>query len=135
MPTPRQPSHPTGPSRALLSAALGALVWASSTACAGKSSDPGSSSGSSGTTQSASFTCDGGVSPSPAVTSSSVVALSQQDFANQCSAANGVFEIQPHCGGLNNCRGMSYDTGTQTLTQHTCRGTNTCAGYSCVVCD
>jgi hypothetical protein len=30
---------------------------------------------------------------------------------------------------------MSYDTETQTLLQHTCRATNTCAGFSCVICD
>ena len=58
--------------------------------------------------------------------------LTLEQFTALCDSMNGIFEIQPHCGGSNACRGMSYDTGTQTLTEHTCRGTNTCAGYSCV---
>jgi len=56
-------------------------------------------------------------------------------FTSQCNAENGIVEIQPHCGGSNACRGMSYDTELQTLIEHTCRSMNSCAGYSCVVCD
>jgi len=56
-------------------------------------------------------------------------------FTSQCGAENGVVEIQPHCGGSNACRGMSYDTELQLLVVHTCRAMNSCAGYSCVVCD
>ena len=117
----------SSPSRALLSAALGALLWGAAPACAGS---PGTSGGD------AAFACDGGVSSNPSVTASSVVAdLTLDRFTAQCDARSGVVELQPHCGGLNNCRGMSYDTGTQTLTEHTCRATNTCAGYTCVICD
>jgi hypothetical protein len=79
--------------------------------------------------------CDGGVSPNPTVTSTTVGALTLGQFTSQCNTYNGIVETQPHCGGSNACRGMSYDTETQTLSEHTCRATNTCAGYSCVVCD
>jgi hypothetical protein len=79
--------------------------------------------------------CDGGVSPDPTITSSTVGVVTLDQFTSQCNAVNGILETQPHCGGSNACRGMSYDSNTQTLTEHTCRATNSCAGYSCVVCD
>lgn len=78
--------------------------------------------------------CASGQVPNPAVTSTVVGALTQDAFAALCAARNGIFEIQPLCGGSNSCRGMSYDSGTQTLIEHSCQATNTCAGYSCVVC-
>jgi len=78
--------------------------------------------------------CETGRVPNPQVTSTVVGALSQDEFASRCAALNGIFEIQPLCGGSNSCRGMSYDSGSQTLTEHSCQATNTCSGYSCVVC-
>jgi len=78
--------------------------------------------------------CASGQVPHPTVTSTVVGALTQDAFAALCAAQNGIFEIQPLCGGSNSCRGMSYDSGEQTLTEHSCQATNTCAGYSCVVC-
>jgi hypothetical protein len=78
--------------------------------------------------------CASGQVPNPKVTSTVVGALTQDEFASRCAALNGIFEIQPLCGGSNSCRGMSYDSGSQTLTEHSCQATNTCAGYSCVVC-
>lgn len=78
--------------------------------------------------------CASGRVSNPAVTSTVVGALTQDEFASRCTARNGIFEIQPLCGGSNSCRGMSYDSGSQTLTEHSCQATNTCAGYSCVVC-
>lgn len=78
--------------------------------------------------------CASGQVPNPEVTSTVVGALTQDEFASRCAALNGIFEIQPLCGGSNSCRGMSYDSGSQTLTEHSCQATNTCAGYSCVVC-
>ena len=62
--------------------------------------------------------CESGQVPSPVVTSSVVVALTRDEFASRCAALNGIFEVQPLCGGYNSCRGMSYDSGTQTLTEH-----------------
>lgn len=80
--------------------------------------------------------CDGGVAADPHVTASSFVpSYPLEQFAADCTERGGTLQLQPHCGGLNGCRGMSYDTGTQTLTENTCRGTNTCAGYSCIDCD
>jgi len=78
--------------------------------------------------------CASGQVPHPTVTSTVVGAITQDEFALRCAAQNGIFEIQPLCGGSNSCRGMSYDSGSQTLTEHSCQATNTCAGYSCVVC-
>ncbi len=78
--------------------------------------------------------CASGQVPHPAVTSTVVGSITQDEFASRCAAQNGIFEIQPLCGGSNSCRGMSYDSGSETLTEHSCQATNTCAGYSCVVC-
>jgi hypothetical protein len=133
-------------SPALLAAALGGLLCIASTACSGAQSSSTSSPTDAGTTASTgptgggdspypSFECDAGVASDPAITSTAVGAVSQDDFTAQCDAKGGVFEVQPHCGGSNNCRGMSYDSKTQTLTEHSCRATNTCAGFSCVMCD
>lgn len=59
--------------------------------------------------------------------------MTENQFKSECAAKGGRFELEPECGGHNSCKGMSYDVGTQTLTEHTCRGTNTCAGYSCII--
>jgi hypothetical protein len=139
------------PSRALLSAALGAFLWISAPGCTGNNptTEPptvpsggsgdggggGSGSGSSGVDAGLPFECDGGVSPNPTVTSTTTVGtLTLAQFTSQCTGLNGVVEIQPHCGGSNNCRGMSYDSDLGTILQHTCRATNTCAGFSCIIC-
>lgn len=132
------------PSRALLSAALGAFLWVSTPGCTGNNpttepptvpSGGGGDAGGGGADGGAPFECDGGVSPNPTVTSKTVVGtLTLAQFTSQCTALNGVVEIQPHCGGSNNCRGMSYDSELGTMLQHTCRGTNTCAGFSCIIC-
>jgi hypothetical protein len=75
---------------------------------------------------------DGGV---PVIKSSVVVTdMTLEKFKADCDVRHGVVEIPPHCGGFNTCMGMSYDSGTQTLTEHTCRGMNTCVGFSCILC-
>lgn len=67
------------------------------------------------------------------ITSSKVdPAMTQAQFEKMCADKGGKVELHAHCGGANSCRGMSYDTGTHVLTEHECRATNTCAGYSCV---
>lgn len=99
-------------SRALLSAALGGLMCLGVAGCGG--SDATSSNG--------------------VVTSSKVVPdMTLEKFTAECDTRGGTVEVHSHCGGMNSCKGMSYDEGTQTLTEHTCKGLNTCAGYSCVV--
>jgi hypothetical protein len=125
-------------SRALLSAALGGLLCASMSTCAATTttSDSGSPDAPVGLDSGPAPQCDSGIPDAAVVTSSTIVAnMTLDSFTSQCQALNGAVEIQPHCGGSNSCRGMSYDTETQTLLQHTCRATNTCAGYSCVICD
>lgn len=75
------------------------------------------------------------VPPGGAVVTSSTVddAMTLEKFTAECTSRNGTLEIHSHCGGANSCSGMSYDTGTHVLTEHTCSGLNTCAGYSCIV--
>jgi hypothetical protein len=129
-------------SQALLSAALGGLLCVAAAGCS--ASSPQASTGTTtGTgavvnadTPVPDTTCDGGVLPNRQITSSAVVAgMTLDQFTAQCQAADGILEIQPHCSGSNACRGMSYDSELQTLIQHTCRGLNSCGGFSCVVCD
>lgn len=111
----------------LRTAALSGLLLGAATAChSSESAAPGSAS--------QAPACDGGMPANPSVTSSKMVTMTQEEFAHQCTSLDGVMAIQPECGGSNVCRGMSYDTGTETLTEHTSRGTNTCAGYTCIVC-
>lgn len=129
----------------LLSAALGGLLVLAP-ACASTSPNTGPPKEDSGSGADAAITdavaeppvsiaCEAGVSDAPEITSSTIVSKTLEDFTADCNAAGGTVEIEPHCGGENSCRGMSYDTGTMTLTEHTCRGMNTCAGYSCIICD
>jgi hypothetical protein len=68
------------------------------------------------------------------LTSAVVPEMTLEKFTADCDALGGTLELHSHCGGANSCMGMSYDTGTLTFTEHTCKGLNTCAGYSCVVC-
>jgi hypothetical protein len=152
-----------GASQALVTAALAGLFAASVAACSGSTTTgTGTGSGTTdGTTITSIAAADGGTfattepttpangdSPIPRtecadgvyaegdrqVKTATVGAVEQSDFQAQCAAASGIYEQQPNCGGSNSCRGMSYDANTQTLTEHTCRATNTCAGFSCVVC-
>lgn len=117
-------------SQALLTAALGGLLCVATQACGGSSVAEATED-----TPQPDTACPTGVDPNPKVTSLVAKPVSKSDFQSMCDARNGIFEIQPECGGSNSCRGMSYDTKTGTLSEHTCRATNTCAGYSCVVCD
>lgn len=68
------------------------------------------------------------------ITLSETKDVTLEAFTADCDALGGVIEIHPHCGGSNSCKGMSYDTGTKVYTEHTCKGLNTCAGFSCVLC-
>ncbi len=112
----------------LLAAAVGGLLCLSTSACGSSSSDA------TGDTPQPATTCSD-QRPDPHVVQKTTVDESEDDFKSACAARNGIFEIQPGCGGSNACRGMSYDSDAHTLIEHTCRATNTCAGYSCVVCD
>ncbi len=54
-------------------------------------------------------------------------------FTAMCDRVGGFVEVHPHCGGANSCGGFSYDSDSNTFTEHTCAGLNTCTGYSCVI--
>jgi hypothetical protein len=67
------------------------------------------------------------------ITSSTVDAsMTLAAFTALCDMRHGTLQIHPHCGGNNSCKGISYDSGTQVFTEHSCKGLNTCTGYSCV---
>ncbi len=68
------------------------------------------------------------------ITSSEPVAgMTAEEFAARCEQRAGVVEDIPHCGGLNTCKGFSYDTTTSLLSEHSCKGAATCAGWNCIV--
>jgi hypothetical protein len=54
-------------------------------------------------------------------------------FTDACEEVSGTIETHPHCGGMNSCRGFSYDQTTQVYSEHTCQGYNTCTGWTCVL--
>lgn len=58
--------------------------------------------------------------------------LTAEDFQALCDARGGTVEVMAHCGGLASAAGFSYDTTTETLAEHTCKGANTCAGWNCI---
>jgi hypothetical protein len=59
--------------------------------------------------------------------------LGLEEFTQMCDEADGVVEVHASCGGLVSGRGFSYDSDTDHLIEHTCRGFNTCKGFSCVL--
>jgi hypothetical protein len=59
--------------------------------------------------------------------------MTLEKFKALCDELGGTVEIHPGCGGANSCKGMSYDSDTHVFTEHTCKGMNTCTGYSCVL--
>jgi hypothetical protein len=80
-----------------------------------------------------SFAGGGGVAAVPEITSSKqVLGLDAAGFKALCDARGGTVEVMAHCGGLATARGFSYDTGNSMLSEHTCKGANTCAGWNCV---
>ena len=75
--------------------------------------------------------------PGPGVITSSEVVdpFSVDDFTAKCDATSGTVEVMAHCGGLATAKGFSYDVTTKELSEHSCKGANTCAGWNCVVPD
>lgn len=72
----------------------------------------------------------------PHITSSQAVGvLTVDDFTALCDQRAGTVEVMPHCGGFASAKGFSYDMTTELLSEHTCMGANTCAGWNCVVPD
>lgn len=80
----------------------------------------------------------GGAAPMdyPHITSSENVGpMTLEQFTALCDKRSGTVEVMPHCGGFATAKGFSYDSTTQLLSEHTCKGANTCAGWNCVVPD
>jgi len=104
----------TAPSSKLLQAALAGILALSVSGCADDEAPPKQSA-------------------SPVITSSQHVEnLDADGFKAMCDARGGTVEVMAHCGGLASGRGFSYDTTTSELSEHTCKGANTCAGWNCL---
>jgi hypothetical protein len=73
--------------------------------------------------------------PGEITSSQSVASLTVAEFTEQCDARGGTVEVIPHCGGINTCKGFSYDKTTGLLSEHSCRGAATCSGWNCLVPD
>ena len=99
----------------LLSAALAGLLCLATVGCSTKKEDP----------------------PGPGeITSSEMVGnLTEAEFTAQCDVRGGMVEVMAHCGGLATAKGFSYDATTGLLSEHSCKGANTCAGWNCVIPD
>lgn len=98
-------------SRSLLSAAVLGLLCAQAPACSSDSDAGGE----------------------PHLTSSQAMELDAAGFESMCDERSGRVEVIPHCGGLNTCKGFSFDLTTGLLSEHTCRGAATCTGWNCVI--
>jgi hypothetical protein len=59
--------------------------------------------------------------------------LDADGFQALCDERGGTVEVMAHCGGLASGKGFSYDTATDMLSEHTCKGANTCGGWNCVI--
>jgi hypothetical protein len=77
---------------------------------------------------------EAGAGSGPEITSSKEIPdMTLEKFKALCDELGGAIEIHPSCGGANSCKGMSYDSDTHVFKEHTCKGLNTCTGYSCVL--
>jgi hypothetical protein len=77
------------------------------------------------------FACSGKNDDKPA--GEHIEGLDAAGFQAMCDARGGTVEVMAHCGGLATAAGFSYDTTTETLIEHSCKGQNTCAGWNCVL--
>ncbi|MFT3925862.1 MAG: hypothetical protein QM778_25185 [Myxococcales bacterium] len=116
---PRVPEAPSA-SAPLLAAAIGGLLCL--TACGSDGSSGSADTGDSGEPEERVVTLER-VDPD----------MTEQRFKDACDVAMGTMETHPHCGGMNSCRGFSYDRTTQVYSEHTCKQLNNCTGWSCVV--
>ena len=73
--------------------------------------------------------------PGTITSSEAVPTMTADYFALLCDDRSGTVEVMPHCGGFASAEGFSFDTTTDLLSEHTCKGANTCAGWNCVVDD
>jgi len=111
-PVPAVSSSPT-----LLSAALAGLLCLSAVGCTTKTEQAG----------------PGG--PGKITSSEAVGTLTEAEFTEKCDARGGTVEVMPHCGGFATAKGFSYDETTGHLSEHSCKGANTCTGWNCAIPD
>jgi hypothetical protein len=77
--------------------------------------------------------CSDGDEPARILSQSQVEQpLQVSDFKALCDARSGTVETMAHCGGLATGPGFSYDITTHMLSEHSCKGANTCAGWNCL---
>jgi hypothetical protein len=101
------------PSPRIVNAALAGLLCLSASACSSKPE----------------------TGPGEITSSQAVASLTVEAFTEQCDARGGTVEVIPHCGGLNTCKGFSYDRTTALLSEHSCKGAVTCGGWNCLIPD
>ncbi len=58
--------------------------------------------------------------------------LDEVAFKALCDERHGTVEVMPHCGGFATGAGFAYDITTEEISEHTCKGANTCTGWNCV---
>jgi hypothetical protein len=61
--------------------------------------------------------------------------LTEAQFTEMCDDRGGTVEVMPHCNGFATAKGFAYDSTTNELSEHTCKGANTCAGWNCAIPD
>lgn len=111
-------SHPAlsqtrQPSATLVSAALVGLLGM--TSCSSSSSD------------------DNAAAATPTVTSKTKdETMTLAKFSEDCDTRKGLLQTHAACSGNNACKGISFNKFSKTIVEHTCKGTNTCGGVSCV---
>ncbi len=122
--TTSQPSHlaeasPALPSTRLLSSALVGLVGAGGLSGCSKSADP---------VECGAPTFNNVVTNSIPSYDDPPAALA--GFKTLCATRGGYLQTHAWCAGANSCKGLSWSFGV--LTDHSCKGMNTCEGFSCV---
>lgn len=55
------------------------------------------------------------------------------DLRKLCDGRGGFMQTTAACAGAASCRGLSYLAPDGPLTEHSCKGLNYCAGFSCVI--
>jgi len=122
LPPVSSPASSLAVSPPLLVAALAGLLCV--TACSKDDSSPEPSA------------TGGSAAEAPHITSSeNVGVLTEEQFTALCDERAGTVEVMPHCGGFATAKGFSYDSSTELLSEHTCKGANTCGGWNCVLVD
>lgn len=129
------------------SASAGEMAGASASAAGASGSAASSAGGAGGVSEATAGAAGAGASPGmagaggaapelPHITSQTPAGkLTVEDFTALCDERGGTVEVMPHCGGLATAKGFAYDSGTELLSEHTCMGANTCAGWNCVIVD